>query len=367
MYEAIFTCELPTEQGQTTACVATDVPAASCPGMSHPGVRPAPGVAGTAEAAARGRPASAALGPGVPSGTYDRVATTQSLIASAEADASTAPITTIAEAITHHRRRLAVPRSHRVNPCFSDAEWTAITAAASSCQLTPGGFTAAATVAYSRADRRTSIQEDRRRLEGLMNANRALGTIGSRLNGLARHLNSGGTPNARPDDVFLERVGHAVKRLDATVRSIPLAELVRPAHVSSAGQPLAAEITRHHRRRMSEPRRYRTHPCFSDSEWADLTAAADACHLKPGGYAAATAVLAARTSDPRAAVADTRRQLEELMESNRQLAAVGNNLNQVLTHFRPGGPLHERAQRILGLVHDALDGVDAAAFEIVRR
>ncbi len=346
---------------------------ASCPGMSHPGVRPAPGVAGRAEAAAGGRSASAALGPGVPRGTYNHATTAPSpdpdveTKAKAEVAASTALITTVAEAITHHRRRLAVPRRHRVNPCFSDDEWAEITTAASGCQLTPGGFTAAATVAYSRADRRAGVDEERRRLEALMDANRALAATGGRLNQLAHHLNSGGTPNPEPANAFLERVAQAVKRVEAAVLTIPCTEPAWPSLSPSADPAPAAEIPHQHRRRMNEPRRNRTHPCFSDGEWADLTAAAAACRIKPGGYAAATALLAARTTDPRAAIADTRRQLEELMESNRQLAAVGNNLNQVLTHLRPGGRLHDRAQLALGFVRDALDGVDTAAAEIVRR
>lgn len=328
---------------------------ASCPGMSHPGVLPAPGVAGWAEAAATGRAASAALGPGVPSGTYDRVTTAPA--ASPTSDASTTPVTTVAEAVTHHRRRLAVPRSHRVNPCFSDDEWTEITAAAHACQLTPGGFTAAATVAYSRTGRRTGIDDERRRLEDLMNANSALGATGGRLNHLAHQLNSGDTPSAR-SAALLQGVALAVNHVDAAVSAVPRTEPKRPHRAP------AAEITLQHRRRMCEPRRNRTHPCFSDSEWAALTTAAGTCNLKPGGYAAAAALLAARRSDPRAAIADTRRQLEELMESNRQLAAVGNNLNQILLHLHPANSLHALAQSTLRLTRAALDDVDAAATEI---
>ena len=335
---------------------------ASCPGMSHPGMLPAPGVAGRADAVARGRSASAAtLGPGVPRGTYDDATRT-------EADPHNAPTSTVAHAVAqHHRRRLAVPRSHRVNPCFSDAEWNEITEAAKQCSLTPGGFTAAATVAYSRADRRTSIDEERRRLVDLINANNSLAIIGGRLNGLAHQLNSGGTPNAESAGHLLERVAHAVQRADTAVLAAPRAELARPTPSAVSGQPPPAEIISHHRQRMTAPRRNRTHPCFSDGEWADLTTAAHACHLKPGGYAAATALLAARAADPRAAIADTRRQLEELMESNRQFAAVGNNLNQVLVHLHPGDALHAEAQHTLRLIHEALDDVDTAALQIAWR
>lgn len=334
---------------------------ASCPGMSHPGVQPAPGLAGSSDAVPRGRSASAALGPGVPSGTYDDAAR-------AEANPHDAPTSTVAHAVAqHHRRRLAVPRRHRVNPCFSDAEWTEITEAAGQCGLMPGGFTAAATVAYSRTDRRTSIDEERRRLENLINANNDLAAIGGRLNGFAHHLNSGGTPNAKPAGLLLERVSYAVQRADTAVLALPHAESAPPNRSRAANPPPAAEITRHHRLRMTAPRRNRTHPCFSDSEWADLIAAARVCHLKPGGYAAVAALLAARTADPRAAIADTRRQLEELMESNRQFAAIGNNLTQVLVHFRSDGILHAQAQHALRLLHMALDDVDTAALQIAWR
>jgi hypothetical protein len=321
-------------------------------------------VASWAEDAAAERSASATLGPGVPSGTYNRAATTPAPAASARADTSAAPISTVAEALTRHRRRLAVPRSHRVNPCFSDDEWTEISAAAHACRLTPGGFTAAATVAYSRSGRRTSVDDERRRLEDLMITNSGLGTTGGQLNRLAHHLNSGGTPNAHPAGLLLQRVTLAVRHVDAAVRAAPATEPKRPSLPPSARTPPAADITRHHRERMDTPRRNRTHPSFSDSEWADLTAAANACRLKPGGYAAATALLAARSPDPKASIADARRTLEELMESNRQLAAVGNNLNQVLLHLHPGDPLHALAQNALQFTLAALDDVDAAAAEI---
>ncbi|MEV6009180.1 hypothetical protein AB0M29_20495 [Streptomyces sp. NPDC051976] len=270
----------------------------------------------------------------------------------------------VTDAVAHYRRRLAVPRRHRVNPCFSDAEWTVIVPAARRCSLTPGGFTAAAAVAFSRVDRHTSIDVERRRLEDLMRSNTALGAIGSHLNQLARYLNSGGTPQPDQAARLLERVTSAAERVDTRALDIPRIEPVAPARATTA---LAADITRHHRRRLVEARRYRTHPCFSDREWADLRVAARTHRLKPGGYAAATALLAAHTSDPRAAIADTHRQLEELMESNRQLAAVGNNLNQLLAHLHANDPLHDQAQRTRRLVQDALDDVDAAAAEIAWR
>ncbi|MBM9435145.1 hypothetical protein [Actinacidiphila bryophytorum] len=315
--------------------------------MSHPGMAPAPGVADRLDAALPKGVASA-LGPGVPSRTYDATAPTPR---------PTAPSTfNCTEAAAHHRRRLVVPRRHRVDPCFSDDEWTEITTAATACQLTPGGFTSAAAIAYSRADRRTSLGDERHHLEALMDANTALHAIGGQLNSLAHFLNSGGTPNPVPAVHLLERVTLAVAHVTSAVTTLPTAG-VQPTRPTTP----AADITHHHRQRSRTARRNRTHPCFSDSEWADLTTAASACGLKPGGYAAAATLLAARAQNPRAAIADTRRQLEELMNANRQLAAVGNNLAQLLPHLPATGLLHDQAQRALGLVRDALDTVDTAA------
>lgn len=321
---------------------------ASCPGMSHPGKAPAPGVADRPDAALPKRAASA-LGPGVPSGTYDDTAPTPH---------PTAPSTfNSTEAAAHHRRRLAAPRRHRVEPCFSDDEWTEITAAARACRLTPGGFTSAAAIAYSRADRRTSLGDEQRRLETLMEANTVLHAIGGQLNSLAHSLNSGGSPNPEPAARLLERVTLAVAHVTSAATTLPTAGAKPPTRATTP----AADITHHHRQRSHTARRNRTHPCFSDSEWADLTTAASASGLKPGGYAAVAALLAARTQNPRAAIADTRRQLEELMNANRQLAAVGNNLNQTLPHLPAPDPLHDQAQCALGLVRVALDAVDTTA------
>ncbi|MEU6848364.1 hypothetical protein ABZ901_00215 [Actinacidiphila alni] len=271
---------------------------------------------------------------------------------------ATAPATfSPTETIAHHRRRLVVPRRHRVDPCFSDDEWTEITTAARACELTPGGFTSAAAIAFARAERRASRSDERRMLVALMDANADLHAIGGRLNSFARYVNSGGTPSPEPAARLLERVALAVAHVTSAVTALP------PAGTKQSPCPTtpAADIGRYHRRRSPTARRNRTHPCFSDSEWADLTAAASACGLKPGGYAAAAALVAARSQNPRAAIADTRRQLEELMNSNRQLAAVGNNLTQLLPHLPVAGHLHDQTQRVLVLVRDALDAVDTTA------
>jgi hypothetical protein len=287
----------------------------------------------------------------VPSRTYDDTAPTPH---------PTAPSTfNSTEATAHHRRRLVVPRRHRVDPCFSDEEWTEITAGARACRLTPGGFTSAAAIAYSRGDRRTSLGDQRHRLEALMEANTALHAIGGQLNSLAHFLNSGGSPNPEPAVRLLEGVALAVAHVASAITTLPTAGTKQPTRPTTP----AADIARH-RQRSHTARRNRTHPCFSDSEWADLTTAASACGLKPGGYAAAAALLAARAQSPLAAIADTRRQLEELMHSNRQLAAVGNNLAQLLPHLPTTDLLHDQAQRALGLVRNALDTVDTTTADM---
>ncbi|MFJ2632195.1 hypothetical protein ACIO6U_09600 [Streptomyces sp. NPDC087422] len=278
----------------------------------------------------------------MPSRTYDDPAPTPR----ATASATFSPTETIA----HHRRRLVVPRRHRVDPCFSDDEWTEITTAARACELTPGGFTSAAAIAFARAERRAGLSDERRRLVVLMDANADLHAIGGRLNTLTRYVNSAGTPSPEPAARLLESVALAVTHVASAVTALPTAGTKQPSWPTTP----AADIGRCHRRRSRVARRNRTHPCFSDSEWADLTAAASACGLKPGGYAAAATLVAARSQNPRAAIADTRRQLEELMNSNRQLAAVGNNLTQLLPHL----PI---ADRVLVLVRYALYAVDRTA------
>jgi hypothetical protein len=291
--------------------------AASCARMSHSGMRSAPGVA--EHAATGGRPTVVGSGPGVPGGTgnprprpIEPPETTPTTV-SCENDSRAATPADVFEAVEHYRLRNAVPRTHRVNPCFSQAEWADIVSASQRCHLTPGGFTAAAAVAFSRSDRRGSFDEEHRSLDTLMRRNSTLGTIGTRLNQVARQLNSGGSVAPEAAHRLLAEVASAVTRADDAVTAISVAHSGKPAASPGPDASQAAEILHEHRRRMPEPRRNRTHPCFSDSEWADITAAARACRLKPGGYAAATALLAARSTDPLVAIADVHRQLQELM------------------------------------------------------
>ncbi|MFD5434758.1 MobC family plasmid mobilization relaxosome protein [Kitasatospora sp. NPDC127067] len=115
------------------------------------------------------------------------------------------------------------------------------------------------------------------------------------------------------------------------------------------------------------PRTNRICPRFSDPEWALLQRAAARADLTPGGYTAAAAVAAATSTDPSAAVADYRRGIQELMESNRQLGAVGNNLNQLAHYANAGGQPGAELRQLLARVEASIDAVDDAVDWLIRR
>ncbi|WP_244502570.1 plasmid mobilization relaxosome protein MobC [Streptomyces oceani] len=125
------------------------------------------------------------------------------------------------------------------------------------------------------------------------------------------------------------------------------------------------------RRRLRQPaqRDKRACPRFSASEYADLQQAAGVCRMTVGGYLAEAGLAAARAESPEAAVADYRRAVQELMASNRQAAAVGNNLNQLARHLNSEQALPERevVRGLLARVQDVLDEVDQAVEYLVRR
>ncbi|MGW3073913.1 MobC family plasmid mobilization relaxosome protein [Kitasatospora sp. NPDC001132] len=131
--------------------------------------------------------------------------------------------------------------------------------------------------------------------------------------------------------------------------------------------PTAVRIVPRRRLRQSVPRTNRICPRFSDAEWTLLQRAADRAELAPGGYTAAAAVAAAASTDPSAAVADYRRGIQELMESNRQLGAVGNNLNQLTHYVNAGGQPGAEIRPLLARVEASIDAVDEAVDWLVRR
>jgi hypothetical protein len=121
------------------------------------------------------------------------------------------------------------------------------------------------------------------------------------------------------------------------------------------------------RPRQSAQRRTRTSLRFSDTEWATVRQAAAAAGLATGGFAAAAVLAAATAANPTAAIADYRRGIQELMESNRQLAAVGNNLNQVAHFLNAGGQPTTDLRQLLHHIDTAIDDVDAAVAHLIRR
>jgi small-conductance mechanosensitive channel len=125
--------------------------------------------------------------------------------------------------------------------------------------------------------------------------------------------------------------------------------------------------SRRRRPRHSAQRRTCTSLRFSDAEWTAVQEAAAAADLAPGGYAAAATLAAATSTNPTAAVADYRRGVQELMESNRQLAAVGNNLNQVAHFLNAGGQPAADLRQLLHRIDTALATVDDAVAWLVRR
>lgn len=88
-----------------------------------------------------------------------------------------------------------------------------------------------------------------------------------------------------------------------------------------------------------------------------------------GAYVAQASLAAARAENPEAAVADYRRVARELMAANRQIAAVGNNLNQLVRHLNAGRtcPETETVRRLLGRIESAVDELDEAVGRVLGR
>ncbi|WP_461020362.1 plasmid mobilization relaxosome protein MobC [Streptomyces daliensis] len=137
--------------------------------------------------------------------------------------------------------------------------------------------------------------------------------------------------------------------------------------VEGAG-PVDAEPPR---RRLRQPalRDRRICPRYSAGEYAELEQAADACRMTPGGYLAEAGLAAARSDNPQAAVADYRHAVRQVMAAQRQVAAIGNNLNQLTRHLNNDQPLPEAevVHRLLAQVHEVLDGMDQAVEHLTRR
>ncbi|MBB1254691.1 plasmid mobilization relaxosome protein MobC [Streptomyces sp. OF3] len=136
------------------------------------------------------------------------------------------------------------------------------------------------------------------------------------------------------------------------------------------GEPTREETTQPPtpRRRLREPtlREKRVHPRYSHDEFALLATAAALSRMQVGGYVAETSLAAARSDDPTAAVADYRAMVKALMAANRQLAAIGRNLNQLTWHLNKDGvwPAPDTVSRLLGRVEASIGDVDMAVAQV---
>lgn len=121
-------------------------------------------------------------------------------------------------------------------------------------------------------------------------------------------------------------------------------------------------------RRLRQPRlrERRTHPRYSDSEFTDLAHAAALSRMQIGGYVAEASLAAARVEDPTAAIADYRAMVKALMAANRQLAGLGNNLNQLTWHLNKDGawPEPDVVHRLLARVEASIADVDTAVAQV---
>ncbi|WP_309235699.1 plasmid mobilization relaxosome protein MobC [Streptomyces sp. TRM64462] len=121
-------------------------------------------------------------------------------------------------------------------------------------------------------------------------------------------------------------------------------------------------------RRLREPtlREKRVHPRYSDDEFTLLVTAAHLSRMQVGGYVAETSLAAARSDDPTAAVADYRAMVKALMAANRQLAKIGNNLNQLAWHLNKDGawPAPDIVARLLDRVETSINDVDVAVAHV---
>ncbi|WP_443046788.1 MobC family plasmid mobilization relaxosome protein [Streptomyces sp. NBC_00247] len=122
------------------------------------------------------------------------------------------------------------------------------------------------------------------------------------------------------------------------------------------------------RRRLREPtqREKRTHPRYSDDEFALLVSAARLSRMAVGGYVAESSLAAARSDDPTTAVADYRAMVKALMAANGQLAKIGNNLNQLTRHLNQDAswPDAEMVWRLLRHIEASIADVDMAVAQV---
>lgn len=104
----------------------------------------------------------------------------------------------------------------------------------------------------------------------------------------------------------------------------------------------------------------------SDEEYADIAAAARLAGLTPTGYAAEAAIAVARgTQPPRPE--PWREALAELLAARAQMRRFGDNVNQAVRALNTTGAPPEVLVRAVEVTARAVEELDQAAVELVRR
>ncbi|MBC3843732.1 hypothetical protein GXW82_36470 [Streptacidiphilus sp. 4-A2] len=121
-----------------------------------------------------------------------------------------------AHRLLRRRKREPAQREHRTHPRFSDAEWTAITAAAQANHCQPGTFTALATVlAAGHDDPRAAVADFHAGIQHLATATTALDRIGTLLNQETAYLHRGGTLHTEHQRL-LALIEQAIEAVEST-------------------------------------------------------------------------------------------------------------------------------------------------------
>ena len=120
------------------------------------------------------------------------------------------------------------------------------------------------------------------------------------------------------------------------------------------------------REHLAPGRRRRLFVRLSEVEFADVAAAAHRAGLTPTGYAAEAALAAARGSRPPAAE-PWREVLGELLQARAQVRRFGANVNQAVRVLQATGEAPPALARAVEATTRAVDELDAAASELVRR
>jgi hypothetical protein len=120
------------------------------------------------------------------------------------------------------------------------------------------------------------------------------------------------------------------------------------------------------RAHLAPGRRRRLFLRLAEDEYTDVVAAARLAGLTPTGYAAEATLAAARSSRlPRPE--PWRESLAELLAARAQVRRFGNNVNQAVRVLNTTGEPPEALVRAVEVTTRAVEELDQAAVELVRR